>query len=101
MVGEVNFWPCSLIDRPQAALPDEGTRGLVFDGPHRMAKLAFHDLTLPDDALGQLYRRGWSRVEEPADLGVSDHRERRVGIAGLEGADDQACCLKARAHEQI
>ena len=47
------------------------------------------------------HRGGWSRRQEPADLGVSDHREPWVGIASLEGADDQACCLKPRAHDQI
>jgi hypothetical protein len=52
VVGEVDFWPCSLIDRPQAALPDERARRFVLDGPHRMAKLAFHRLALADDAVG-------------------------------------------------
>lgn len=45
--------------------------------------------------------RGRSRGEEPADLGVGDHGEPRAGIARLEGADDQACCLKPRTHDQI
>jgi len=58
-----------------------------------MAELAFHRLAFPEDALDQLHRRGWSRREEPGDLGVTDHREPRAGVAGLEGADDQACCL--------
>ena len=66
-----------------------------------MAKLAFHRLALPDKALGNLHRRGCSRGQEPADLGVGDHREPRAGIAALEGADDQACRLKPRAHDQI
>jgi hypothetical protein len=52
VAGEVDFRPCSLIDWPQAALPGERLRRLVFDGPHRMAKLALHHLALPDDALG-------------------------------------------------
>jgi hypothetical protein len=52
VVGEVDFRPCSLIDRPEAALPDERLRRFVLDGPHRMAKPALHRLALPDDALG-------------------------------------------------
>ena len=59
-----------------------------------MAKLRLHRLALPDDALGYFLRRDWPRREEPADLGIADHRQPRAGIAGLEGADDQACCLK-------
>jgi hypothetical protein len=52
VVREVDFWSCSLIDRPEAALPDERARRFVLDGPHRMGKLAFHRLAFPDDALG-------------------------------------------------
>jgi hypothetical protein len=82
-------------------LPDERARRFVIDGPHRMAELTFHRLALRDGALGQLHRRGWSRREEPGDLGVTDHREPRAGVAGLEGADDQAWCLEPGAHDKI
>ena len=101
VVSEIDFRPGSLIDRPQPALPDERARRLVLHGPHRMAKLAFHSLALPDDAPGSLHRGDWSGGQKPADLGVGDHREPRAGIAGLEGADNQACCLKPRTHDQI
>ena len=101
VVGEVDFRACSLIDGPQAALSDEGARHLVLHRPHRVTELAFHRLPLADHAPGYLDRRGRSCGQEPCDLGIGDHREPWFGIAGLKGADDQACCLKPRAHDQI
>jgi hypothetical protein len=66
-----------------------------------MAKVALHRLALADDTLDVFHRRVWSRREEPADLRISDHREPRAGVAGLESADDRARRLKPGTHQQI
>ncbi len=89
-------WMDELYDHPPLWVSHgAGSRFWDLDGHE------YVDMYVADMSAFCGHAAGWSRRQEPADLGVSDHREPWVGIASLEGADDQACCLKPRAHDQI
>jgi hypothetical protein len=93
-----SLWPRVLLDRPDAALPDEGARHLVIDRPHRIADLPLHRLPPLEGLLELLHGRAWSWPEETEDLRVVEHGNPRLGIALLEGADDQARRLDPGTH---
>jgi hypothetical protein len=87
VIREVNLRSIVLVNRPKAALSDEGARGLVLDRPHRIAELGFHRVPGLDGSLSRLHGCGWCRREVADDLRVGHHREVRLRVAGLERAD--------------